>query len=365
MSVPAPSGPPTGQTSSGKTPSGQTPSDRTGPGGAPRGTVRPGGGTPEPAVVATDGGRSRFPLDTVYQAARMYYLEDATQSEIAARLGVSRPTVSRLVSEARRAGLVRIEVVDPFQDETVGLAERLRVALGLQAVYVTAVTHAATLGVDLAEPVAAAVEAMGLVPGDAVLVSSGSTVHAIAHGAVPPMPGVQLVPTVGGQADPNQWFQTNEITRAAAERSGAIPAFLFAQALPSEALRASLDEDPAFQHVVGLWSRAKGAVLGIGAPVATRDAMARGLPVDDAVFDRATGDVCLNFTGPDGEPIEFPGSDRMVRTSREVLAAVPHAVGVAVGAVKVPSIISAVRGRLVNELVTDAATARALLDALD
>ncbi|WP_220036801.1 sugar-binding domain-containing protein [Curtobacterium sp. MCBD17_021] len=340
-----------------------TPAD-TARGDASSGTARAGSVPPEHAVAAPDAGRSRFPLDTVYQAARMYYLEDATQSEIASRLGVSRPTVSRLVSEARRAGLVRIEVVDPFQDETVALAERLRVVLGLQAVYVTAVTHGATLGVDLAEPVAAAVEAMGLVPGDAVLMSSGSTVHAIAHGAMPPMPGVQLVPTVGGQADPNQWFQTNEITRAAAERSGAIPAFLFAQALPSEALRASLDEDPAFQHVVGLWGRAKGAILGIGAPVVTRDAMARGLPVDDAVFDRATGDVCLNFTGPDGEAIEFPGSERMVRTSRPVLAAVPHAVGVAVGAVKVPSIISAVRGRLVNELVTDAATARALLDAL-
>jgi DNA-binding transcriptional regulator LsrR (DeoR family) len=338
-----------------------TPSDTT-----PSASIPSVPATPEqPAsATSTESQRSRFPLDTVYQAARMYYLEDATQNEIATRLGVSRPTVSRLVSEARRAGLVRIEVVDPFQDETVALAERLQVVLGLQAVHLAAVTHAATLGVDLADPVAAAVEGMRLAPGDAVLMSSGSTVHAIAHGAMPPMPGVQLVPTVGGQADPNQWFQTNEITRAAAERSGAIPTFLFAQALPSEALRASLDEDPAFQHVVGLWSRAKGAILGIGAPVVTRDAMARGLPVDDDVFDRATGDVCLNFTGPDGEPIEFPGSDRMVRTSRQVLAAVPHAVGVAVGVVKVPSIISAVRGRLVNELVTDAATARALLDAL-
>ncbi len=114
--------------------------------------------------VAADVGRTRFPLDTVYQAARMYYLEDATQAEIAARLGVSRPTVSRLVAEARRAGLVRIEVVDPFQDETVVLAERLQVALGLRAVHLAAVTHTATLGADLAAPIDAAVEGMGLVP---------------------------------------------------------------------------------------------------------------------------------------------------------------------------------------------------------
>lgn len=315
-------------------------------------------------AAGTEAARTRFPLDTVYQAARMYYLEDATQVEIASRLGVSRPTVSRLVAEARKAGLVRIEVVDPFQDETVALAERVQVVLGLRAVHLAAVTHATTLGADLAGPVAAALEGMALVPGDAVLMSSGRTVHDVAQSGMPPLAGVQLVPTVGGQADPMPWFQTNEITRTAAERSGAIPAFLFAQALPSPAMRSSLDEDPAFQHVVGLWSRAKGAILGIGAPTPTRDALARGVPVEDAAFDQAAGDVCLNFYAADGSAIEFPGSDRMVRTSRALLADVPHAVGVAVGAAKVPSIIGAVRAGLVNELVTDAATARALLDAL-
>lgn len=167
-------------------------------------------------VPTAEAARTRFPLDTVYQAARMYYLEDATQVEIAARLGVSRPTVSRLVAEARKAGLVRIEVVDPFQDETVALAERLQVVLGLRAVHLAAVTHAATLGADLAGPIAAAVEGMGLVPGDAVLMSSGRTVHDVARSGMPTMPGVQLVPTVGGQTDPMPWFQTNEITRTAA-----------------------------------------------------------------------------------------------------------------------------------------------------
>lgn len=316
------------------------------------------------STTGAEGARARFPLDTVYQAARMYYLEDATQVEIASRLGVSRPTVSRLVAEARRAGLVRIDVVDPFQDETVALAERLQVVLGLRAVHLAAVTHQATLGADLAAPIATAVEGMGLTPGDAVLMSSGRTVYDVAHAGMPPLAGVQLVPTVGGQADPMPWFQTNEITRTAAERSGAIPAFLFAQALPSAAMRATLDEDPAFQHVVGLWGRAKGAILGVGAPTPTRDALARGIPVEDAVFDQAAGDVCLNFFAADGSPIEFPGSERMVRTSREVLAGVPHAVGVAVGAAKVPSIVGAVRAGMINELVTDAATARALLDAL-
>ena len=110
-------------------------------------------------------------------------------------------------------------------------------------------------------------------------------------------------------------------------------------------MRASLDEDPAFQHVVGLWDQAKGALLGIGAPPATRDALARGIPVEDDAFDSAAGDVCLNFFDADGAAIEFPGSERMVRIPPETLAAIPHAVGIAVGAAKVPSILGAVTRR--------------------
>lgn len=49
----------------------------------------------------------------------------------------------------------------------------------------------------------------------------------------------------------------------------------------------------------------------------------------------------------------------MVRVSREDLAAVLHAVGVAVGAEKTASIIGAVRGSLIDTPVTDAATVAA------
>ncbi len=306
--------------------------------------------------------RPRFPLEVVHQAARMYYLEEATQAEIASRLGVSRPTVSRLLTQARAAGIVRIEVVDPFEDESQALGERLAKALGLNAVRLSPVTHPATLGQDLAAPIAAAVRDMQLSAGDAVLISSGQTTYEVARAGMPPLPGIQLVPTVGGYADPLPRFQTNEITRLAAQASGAFPAFLFAQALPSAAMLATLREEPAFQHVTNLWGRARGALLGIGAAPTSRDFLARGIPAASEALTSAVGDVCLNFFDRDGAAIEFDGSDRLVRTSRDVLAAIPHAVGIAVGAQKAPSIVGAARGSLINELVTDVPTARAILD---
>ena len=57
--------------------------------------------------------------------ARRYYLDDQKQSDIAAELGISRPMVSRLLTEARQLGVVEITVHDP-EVKAASLLERLR-----------------------------------------------------------------------------------------------------------------------------------------------------------------------------------------------------------------------------------------------
>src|SRR3954468_13561446 len=52
-------------------------------------------------------------LRLALRAATLYYLDGLTQAEVAARLGVSRPTAGRLIARAKADGLVRIEVVVP------------------------------------------------------------------------------------------------------------------------------------------------------------------------------------------------------------------------------------------------------------
>jgi deoxyribonucleoside regulator len=44
------------------------------------------------------------------QAARLYYQDDLNQRQVANELGVSRPTVSRLLTQARREGIVQISI---------------------------------------------------------------------------------------------------------------------------------------------------------------------------------------------------------------------------------------------------------------
>ena len=59
--------------------------------------------------------------------ARRYYLDDQKQSDIAQELGVSRPLISRMLSEARELGIVEITVHEPGA-QSAGLMDRLRLS---------------------------------------------------------------------------------------------------------------------------------------------------------------------------------------------------------------------------------------------
>lgn len=307
---------------------------------------------------------SRRDLGLMHRAAQLYYLDELNQATIAGRLAVSRPTVSRLLSEARRIGLVRITVHDPESVATDAHLERLAGALGVEHVWL-APFSGHDLGSTLVEPVGEALREASLAAGDVLLVSSGRTVHELSHAALPTVPGVEIGPTVGGVSEPEAWHQTNEIIRALAERMRGRPHFLFAQAMPSPAMSATLADDPEFQRVTGMWNRAKAALVGIGAPPVSRDSISTSVPLDDEGLRTAAGDVCLNFFAPDGKEVEFPGSDRMVRISPEQVRAIPRTIAVAVGEEKISSIIAASRAGLFNRLVTDVPTAEKLLAALD
>ena len=82
---------------------------------------------------------------------------------------------------------------------------------------------------------------------------------------------------------------------------------------------------------------------------------------DPAAASAAVGDICNRVYDAAGDEISYPGSDHLFAIELAQLAAVPHAVGVAVGENKAEAIAVAARAGFVNRLVTDAQTARAIL----
>src|SRR5674476_1482501 len=71
-------------------------------------------------------------------AAELYHYEGLAQTEVAARMGVTRWTVGRLLDDAKQAGIVRV-VIDHPRARRHELELRLEKAFGLrEAVVVTA-----------------------------------------------------------------------------------------------------------------------------------------------------------------------------------------------------------------------------------
>lgn len=307
---------------------------------------------------------AHFSKELVHTAATLYYLHDATQAEIATRLGMSRPTVSRLLSEARSTGVVRIEVTPLDDVDTVRLARQTADGLGLRHVELAGLAAGPLLGTGLAPALGTALRRVALQPGDVLLIASGRTIHEVALCELPALPGVLIVPTVGGQDEPEPWYQANEITRQFAASAGARPTFLYAPALPGPDLHSRLLDDPSTGRVIALWAQARCAILGIGAPPLQRESISTFIPTDAMSLRDAVGDVCLRFFDRAGNPVAFPGSERLIATPLDVLRSVPVTIGLAVGADKVPGIIAAAQAGYINELVTDMATARRLLEAL-
>lgn len=320
-----------------------------------------------PSGQSADG--SHFAPALLYTAAKLYYDEDATQAEVATQLGTSRATVSRLLSEARRQGIVRIEVVPPSNYSQEDLADSVAAALGLDRVYLSAPIPPATpskptvdlMGRYLAPAVSKALSAVGLVPGDILLVSSGRTVYEVAQFDLDRIPGILVAPTVGGNDQPEEWYQTNEITRLIANKLGGRANYLFAPALPGADLHSIIHSDPAIQRVLELWPQARCILMGVGAPPLLRSDIPRFVPTDSASLRDSVGDVCSRFYDRSGNTVEFPGSDRLIAVELSALQEIPVGIAVAVGSDKVTPIISGARAGFFNQLVTDPTTAQDIL----
>jgi DNA-binding transcriptional regulator LsrR (DeoR family) len=310
---------------------------------------------------------THFSASLLYTAAKMYYDEEATQADVANRLGTSRATVSRLLAEARRRGIVKIEIIPPDERADSGLAERLAAELGLDRVYLSAPLRSGQrsgdgLGPVLAPAVGTALAEAGLASGEVLLVSSGRTVYEVARCDLPPLPGVVVAPTVGGHDQPEGWYQTNEITRMVAARIGGRATYLFAPALPGPDLYKTLIKDPSIQRVLHLWPRARCVLTGVGAPPMVRSDMPHFVPAGSASLVDAVGDVCSRFYDRQGKAVRYPGSERLIALSFAELQRIPITIAVASGLDKINSILAGAQAGYFKRLVTDPATAERLLD---
>lgn len=284
--------------------------------------------------------------------AKLHYVSDLSQVEVARRLGLSTATVSRMLQRARAEGIVRIEVRDLAAPEE--LAGDVAARLGLKKVLLVEATGAGAFA-SLGGPVGELLQEAGLGEGSVLAIGWGRAVKAVIEAGLPAIAGVVTVPAMGGMQQHQPHFQINEFVRLAALQFGGTPRFVHAPYLPSPASRKAYLADPVVADTVALWDRVDAAIVGIGLPHETAVLGSTGHP-DPA------GDVMRHYYDADGGLIEPEAAERMIAMSAKQFRRAPLVIGVATGAAKAKAIRGAAKAGLISALVTDTGTAEAILE---
>ena len=316
----------------------------------------PGRGCPPGGAAVTD-------HDLLVQASRLYYELGETQSAVAERLGVTRPQVSRLLKRARAEGVVEIRIIDGAAAASPA-GDALRRSYGLDAVHLApAVAGPEDLARRMAGRLAAQVLRAQIRDGATVGIGDGAGVSAVADaledGATPVT--ATIVPLAGGYWSPGP---EREPFRRIAQALEAQPHGLMAPGLLDDAAtKRALEAHAGVRAVIDLWARLDLALFGIGgrswgAATVGAETAAR---LDAA---EAIGEVLIAPFDLDGAFVAPELRDRVLAFDARALGRVPVAIGVAAGPSKVRPILGALRAGVVRTLVTDVATAEAVV-ALD
>lgn len=286
--------------------------------------------------------RARWPVDDRVRArvARRYFLDQATKVEIAAEFGLTRFQVAKLVADCLDDGTVVITVHGPEHVDD-ALSDRLAARFGLADALVTD---------DLAgaSRYAVAMLASRLDDGDVLAVGGGAVVDT-ALSAARGLPACQVV-AARGVAGLNDHGIELVKRVAAACRGEAYPIyapFLAGQAADAATLRAH----PLVEVAVGRLDRVACAVLGVEDP-------GEGPWGGGGNAVAALGPVLV---GADGSPVPTAADERTIGLTADQLRRVPFVLLADAGPEKAARMGAALRGGLVHAVVTDVATATALV----
>ena len=163
------------------------------------------------------------------KAARLYFLDDRSQDDVASILGTTRSNVSRMVRQARDLGIVEIRIVDPAQRDH-QLEEALRDRYHLADARVLEVGHDTEVLGGVGRLAARWLDET-LRDGQVVALSWGQSLQAMVSAVDLARRDVEVVQLVGGLSALDSAVTGQELVRELSERIGARHRYLHAPAL--------------------------------------------------------------------------------------------------------------------------------------
>lgn len=294
--------------------------------------------------------------------AEMYFLQGKNQADIAKLVGVTRSNISRMLKEARHAGIVQIQINRPIREDQT-LAEELIKRFDLINARVIVVDQSSQNLALLGK--AAGDELMAhLKPGWVIGTSWGSAISSTVEelSSNSSLQGLKVVQLLGALGARIEDYDAHAIVRRLTDKLDGEGFYINAPFLVKDnRIAETLLDNRNIQETLNQCKQVDVALLGVG----SSDMQHCSFYLADYVTRKeiqeiqrtgAIGDVCGRFFNISGDMTALEFQERLIGISQKDLINIPVRIGVAGGTEKVEPIIGALRGRLINTLVSDVNT---------
>ncbi len=294
------------------------------------------------------------------RVASMYYETELNQTEIAEELGISRSSVSRLLSEARDYGVVNITIRWPTSTSRDLAAELSQFFPEAEIHVIRGGGHGYSQIVEMLGRLAARLLEQKLKDDMILGISWNTGVYQVVRAfRAARRLGVKVIQLTGSAGVVNPLLDGPDLARWLAQMLGGQYLYLPAPlVVDSTATRDALLSDRTISERLELAAQADIALVGIGTVFPPLSSLSQiGYLNDEDLAQIAAmggvGDILTTFYDIEGNilPLEF--HERIIGLSLEKLRDISGVIGVAAGAEKAPAIIGALTAGYVNCLVTD------------
>lgn len=306
----------------------------------------------------------------IVKCCMMYYEDEYNQEQIAQELGLSRPTVSRMLKEAKEQGIVEVKIKSPIDTNYHTIERRLEKLLGLKEVIIVndkkdPMSQKIELGYAAAQYLERVIKDK-----DIVGVSMGTTIKEVARFVKSSsMKNTTFLPIVGGVGQIHIDIHPNQIAMDLARAFGGNFKLLHAPAVISGIdIKENFKKETGIKEILDIIDKVTIALVGIGVPTEKTSTMMASGYFNEADMEtlrerKAVGDICLQFFDINGDASQFEFNKKVFGIEISRLKKIDRVIGIAGSMEKADSIIGAARGKYINVLVTNQQTSEIILNS--
>ncbi len=302
-------------------------------------------------------------FELMVMIAKMYYMENLTQSEIARKLDMSRSNVSRLLISCRELGIVEITINDS-SIKSFELKRKIKNRFGVKDVIITPLLDDRAANILNAGKAAAKYVSDILADHMSIAIGWGSTIYKMVNAyTYHSANGVDVYQLMGGTNIKESHKDGIQLTIDFAKKVGGVPHFFNAPlVVQNSELKELLMNESTIREHLDQAGRSDVAIVALG----TNDPEHSSLVLAGCITKEQSNrlykeGICTNIMGQHmdiyGKLSNKELNDNVMGLTMDQFKKIKLKIGVASGDEKVRPIISALMGGYINTLITDERTA--------